>query len=277
MVQIKKSYRKLAVRYHPDKTTSDDKLLHMAKLNKAMAVLSDPKVREAYDYYLDYPNDMLALFYGIRAVYPSRTNPFLVIFLVLVFLSLIQYVHSYYNLVYTRNMIQSSESFLRAVKADIEKDYGSKYRKLSNKEQKTIKTETIERLFEECVRVDGSFVHVVYWNELIFFRFFLIPIDFLKYIGWHLNWFWSFTIKRLPYGPEEKNYLTAIRSGNTWTKWNSFTDTQKNDLLAKELWIYEKYQEWLLIKEEEDRISRINSGKYRQQKRMKKKRRFIQL
>ena len=46
---IKKAYRKLARKYHPDVSKEADAVARMAEINEANAVLSDPEKREAYD------------------------------------------------------------------------------------------------------------------------------------------------------------------------------------------------------------------------------------
>ena len=47
---IRKAYRKLAHKYHPDKTGGDKRAEEKFKeINEANAVLSDPKKREQYD------------------------------------------------------------------------------------------------------------------------------------------------------------------------------------------------------------------------------------
>ncbi len=50
--QIKKAYRKLALKYHPDKTKGDKALEDkFKKISEAYAVLSDPEKRNQYDTY----------------------------------------------------------------------------------------------------------------------------------------------------------------------------------------------------------------------------------
>ncbi len=46
---IKKAYRKLARRYHPDVSKEADASARMAEVNEANTVLSDPEKRAAYD------------------------------------------------------------------------------------------------------------------------------------------------------------------------------------------------------------------------------------
>jgi curved DNA-binding protein len=47
--EIKKAYRKLARKYHPDVSKEADAARRMAEVNEAYAVLSDPEKRAAYD------------------------------------------------------------------------------------------------------------------------------------------------------------------------------------------------------------------------------------
>jgi curved DNA-binding protein len=50
--EIKKAYRKLALKYHPDKTKGDKKLeTKFKEISEAYAVLSDPEKRKHFDTY----------------------------------------------------------------------------------------------------------------------------------------------------------------------------------------------------------------------------------
>lgn len=52
--RLRSAYRKLAQRYHPDKTPGDELASRrMAQLNEAYAVLSDPQHRARYDEHID--------------------------------------------------------------------------------------------------------------------------------------------------------------------------------------------------------------------------------
>ena len=47
--QIKKAFRRLARKYHPDVSREPDAAARMSEVNEAHAVLSDPEKRAAYD------------------------------------------------------------------------------------------------------------------------------------------------------------------------------------------------------------------------------------
>lgn len=45
---IKRAYRRLASKYHPDRNKSDDAVAHFQKLKEAYDVISDPQKRKLY-------------------------------------------------------------------------------------------------------------------------------------------------------------------------------------------------------------------------------------
>jgi len=53
--EIKKAYRALAQKYHPDINPDDTAEEHIKKLNSAYAVLSNPQQRQIYDLYGEVP------------------------------------------------------------------------------------------------------------------------------------------------------------------------------------------------------------------------------
>ena len=49
--EIKRAFRRLAMKYHPDRNKSPDAEAKFKEINEAYQVLSDPQKRAAYDRY----------------------------------------------------------------------------------------------------------------------------------------------------------------------------------------------------------------------------------
>jgi len=49
--EVKNQYRKLALKFHPDRNTSSDAPEHFKEISEAYAVLSDPTKKQVYDQY----------------------------------------------------------------------------------------------------------------------------------------------------------------------------------------------------------------------------------
>lgn len=76
-------------------------------------------------------------------------------------------------------------------------------------------------------------------------------------------WFVKFSLMRMEYGPAEQEYLTRKAVGLTEIEWNACSDEEKADVLARELWVPEKLEEW-----EAELVKSSSSGKSGKEKRL---------
>lgn len=68
---IKKAYRQMSLKYHPDKNKDEDATAKFRLVAKAAEVLGDDEQRELYDYYLDHPSQ----YYKVSGVHFYKSIP----------------------------------------------------------------------------------------------------------------------------------------------------------------------------------------------------------
>ena len=59
----------------------------------------------------------------------------------------------------------------------------------------------------------------------------------LQKAEWEARWHWKYTVQKEPYDEEAKLYLTKKALKLSDTRWEALEDSQRADLLSKELWI----------------------------------------
>ena len=79
------------------------------------------------------------------------------------------------------------------------------------KTQTEIKAEEkriILEIIEEKVDIRGGYQKPI-WTDIFIVQVFYYPVYFYKWIRFHIRWYYKFTLKKEPYGEEEK--LISIR------------------------------------------------------------------
>merc|ERR1712232_51087 len=93
---VKKAYRKLSLQWHPDKNPDkkEEATAKFQQIATAYEVLSDEDVRNAYDYFLDHPEEQMynAMRY-YKAVYQPKIPLWTVLLGLAVLISGLQYLH----------------------------------------------------------------------------------------------------------------------------------------------------------------------------------------
>eukprot|EP00918_Siedleckia_nematoides_P019163 GHVU01040857.1.p1 GENE.GHVU01040857.1~~GHVU01040857.1.p1 ORF type:complete len:369 (+),score=96.41 GHVU01040857.1:724-1830(+) len=274
--EIKKTYRRLSLALHPDKNPSPKAASQFHDLTAAYKTLGDSKTREAYDYYLKHPDSYYAFYYGLRAVYPSQSNPFLVIFLCLLFVSVGQVVNYYWRKNYVRRLVTQQVQFKRAVDAALTNRHGVKYKKLPEEEQQRLRGEVEDELMRTQVTVDGSALSLSdgpldMLSQLAVVSFFTAPFRLVVWSTKEASWSYRHTIRKDSILEEEREEATWRALGLDHAKWQRVDEKMQRALVEKELW----HPRNLIIHrreaEEEARTKRMSSGRYKQMMRWRKK------
>ena len=62
-------------------------------------------------------------------------------------------------------------------------------------------------------------------------------ITCLQGAEWQLRWHWKYSIQKEPYDEDAKQHLTRQALKLSETRWEALEDSQRQDMLSKELWV----------------------------------------
>jgi len=185
---IKKAYRKLSLQWHPDKNR-DNKEAATAKFQQiatAYEVLSDDAVREAYDYFLDHPEEhMYNKMRYYQAVYQPQTPLWAVLLGLVALASCGQYYH--WNDRY--KAFQVSPQFAKMLEEEYVRNctrgrHGYQTGELTKTMKAEIKTAFLEQLAEDP---DVPFQVPKWSNTLIPTMVYHAPIMAFKWLKWRIT------------------------------------------------------------------------------------------
>ncbi|XP_011191105.1 dnaJ homolog subfamily C member 25 homolog [Zeugodacus cucurbitae] len=277
--EIGKAYRLLARKHHPDmhrgaeaKAEAEIKFKLIAT---AYEILRDDDSRRDYDYMLDHPEEYYSHYYRYyrRRVAP-KVDVRIVIVVTLTIVSIIQYysgLQRYDSAIkYLATVPKYRNQALEIAKDEIDKISN---RKGKNRMSKTDQREEIERIvrkvIEEKMDVRGGYakpsIYDVLWVQLL-----ICPYTLLSFLVWHAKWIWKFTIRKQPYGRDEKLYLIRRYMKMGENQFNGLEDHQIEEYLRLELWEKDKFEEWHEEQEEEMKKKLAENPRYKSYRRYMK-------
>lgn len=278
-MEISKTYRKLAGKWHPDryqepkaKEEAEAKFLLIAT---AYETLKDEDSRNEYNYMLDHPEEMWSNYYRYyRRRMAPKVDVRIVIAVTISVISCIQYYSAWSNydeaikylLTVPKYRIQAAE----IAKSDgmLKKD--KKSDKGKTKEQLKLEEEAvIRKVIEDKMDIQGGYAKPRY-TDVLWIQLFMLPLTIYTWSYFYVRWLWKFGIKREEYGDEEKLYIIRKNMKLSDGQFKSMPDEEREDYLAQELWITENFNEWKQEKEDEMRIKMAQSGRYKQYRRYMK-------
>eukprot|EP00923_Selenidium_pygospionis_P034020 GHVN01059502.1.p1 GENE.GHVN01059502.1~~GHVN01059502.1.p1 ORF type:complete len:326 (+),score=20.37 GHVN01059502.1:50-1027(+) len=253
--EIKRSYRRLALELHPDKSSDPQAPRKFALIAKAYEILSDPEKREAYDYYLLHPERFLAMYYGLQAVYPAPTNPFVVLLLILFVGHLGQFFNARWRYENTITTVRDSRDFLKKVEECIAEEFGNRFRKLSLEEQEAARHRIEEAVIAEHVVINGEKLRKFHYTDFAIVKMSNWPVKFWNYLVFTVRWFIRFNINGEDYTEVEHTYLTRKALNLSQANWEHLTDDERSYHLSLELWVPENLSKFIKEQESKERAN----------------------
>lgn len=262
---IKKAYRKLSLVHHPDKSKEENATELFRELTKANEVLSDPKKRDLFNYYLDHPRD----YYKVSGQYiyqqlPKADVRIIILGIILffsIFLPVIQYQKWESAVKYLRNATannlglknggskQTQELFRRACemyeqRIKAAKESGDKAAgKLKMNKDPVFKAVVDEVVGE--VKIEGGFRKPTMHDVLI------VQICLLPYWGfkWGVRYYGIHVDPKL-LSATDKEELTAQVVG--LEVWDETDDAERKELIGRELWKSAARENWAKEKDQQE-------------------------
>lgn len=268
---IKKAYRKLALKWHPDKNRRPEAVETFRRISRAHEVLSEEKLRSAYHYFLDHPEERYANYYNYyHAAYAPQTPLWMVISGALLFLSGLQYINSSWR--YSRMMkaVMYQPQFRRRVNDMFEAEVARLKGKLNKTEKDLLKVKVEADVLETQVQLEGSGFAKPSLRSLVGVRALVLPYSLSVSCYESLRWVWRFSIQGEAYGEEECTYLTRRALGTSEGHWSQLPEEQRQELLSRRLWEADNAKAFFAERQEEQQERLSQSGAYKRYKRWQK-------
>jgi DnaJ homolog subfamily C member 25 len=260
--QLRRAYRKLTLKYHPDKNPEESAKEEFRKVVNAYEVLKDEESRKDYDYVLDHPEEYyrnLYRYYSYR--YPKQANVYVVVggFFLAISLFHWYYWQWYHNLMMSR-LLETPEVQRRIHQLSIERGLVEKESSGSgpsgttsttaaarNRKKGRGKKPQVRIIEDEGVKQEvlTSQVKLNGWaGRLPVFPWDILPIimvyvvfRFIKNMLWFSRYYLWCGMLGGTLNNEELQYKTAKTLRLSWERWLRFDEDKRNDWTARELWI----------------------------------------
>mmetsp|Transcript_9136 Transcript_9136/g.11886 ORF Transcript_9136/g.11886 Transcript_9136/m.11886 type:complete len:282 (+) Transcript_9136:99-944(+) len=217
--EIRKKYRSLSKKWHPDINKSPDAAEKFRIIALANEVLSDKEERAEYDYYLAHPEQA---FYNkmrfYRRRYAPKSDARIVVLVFVVVVSAIQYAvrvrqHSVaikyfktYDKKFKIRVKQLAAERFEEQQVQAKAKNGAKARKKVKKDNKEqlakLEKEITEELANE-IEIEGGYKKPEL-RDLFAFRIIVFPYTVGKSFVWNADWIYRHSIKKEPYSYDEK-------------------------------------------------------------------------
>ncbi|KAK9845260.1 hypothetical protein WJX81_001560 [Elliptochloris bilobata] len=254
MSEVKRAYRTLSLAVHPDKNTSPDAKGKFQRLAQAYEVLSDARLRRAYDYALEHPDELVynrMRYYNAHAYKYWQTDARAVVFGIIVLVSGVQYANQ--HLVYQSAMsrVRKTPKYRHLVKRlQAELAAGGRNgaaclvpaRKRSAAKPKKGETEAGLQAAEAAADAEvsasiGGGYSKPDVRELLGVQIAMLPYTLCKAIAWEAQWVLRYRIRKEEYDEAAQAYLTRRALGLSERRWAAQLEEARRWALNQALWV----------------------------------------
>lgn len=232
--EIKKSYYKLSLKYHPDKNPDPESRKIFVKVANAYEILKDEATREQYDYALAHPEEFFynaARYY--HAYYGHKTDPRAVLVGLLLVLSAFQYLNQWTRYTQAISMVKKTPAYKNKLRAlELERSGGVANRRKGHKQINKTAEEDLGKELE--LQIKGAEKPSI-WG-LVAVRLLLLPYTLSKLSVWTICWFWRYRVKKASYSWDDASYLTRTSLRVPLEAWKTTDEYKKEDLVRRRLW-----------------------------------------
>jgi DnaJ family protein C protein 25 len=245
---------------HPDKSKAENATEIFQVISKANEVLSNNETKALFDYYLDHPTHYFKVsgHHYLKAL--PHSDVWGVILVVLILFSVFVYIVQKQN--YDKAIKYLEEATLKNVSLKLggtkqtlqlnkqaNELFDEEIKQMKTKKNGSIDKETKNQLFETIVKnlcseakLPGG-LKKFEWTDLFIIKFVLFPVSLVKYFcKYHRRY-----ISTTPLEYEEKVEMSIEIFGVM--AWDSLPDDKQNELITKEIWKSEVYDDYILNKD----------------------------
>eukprot|EP00959_Pyramimonas_sp_CCMP1952_P072495 1514404-Pyramimonas_sp.AAC.1 len=263
---IKKAYRALSLKYHPDKNSDPGALDKFKTIANAYEIISDDARRQEYDYALAHPEQVWYNQYRYyQAEYKMDWRVVLSVGIILI--STCQHYYWKSQYAHAIEQVKQSPVYKNRLKgleyerqqAAANSGGGGASRKGKSAKERIKKDSEVTKMVEEemltLLDIRGSCSQHKF-SDILLIQLFFMPASVGRLLWWTGGWVVRYWILRKEYLPEDAEFMTSYvmrNYGCTPSMWAGMPDDKRQELVDLQLWKSENMKAYLKRKDGQDR------------------------
>ena len=251
MSDVRRAFRKISLKYHPDRSTNPDHVPIFIEANHAYEVLSDSSMKADYDDMLRNPQNYYTnrmRFYKHKF---KQMRPSTVVYSTILLITVLHYLYwrsRHYKVIDQIRRNPQVREKLEAIaaereeqrRADLEAKGLNPYNCPFPSDAELLANERSDVV--SIAEIQGWQGRLPTFADLFVVRLFWLPGGVLEYIAWMVKFY---VLRSPPTTEYEMQYFTASAVGMDWAQWQQVGKSTRQPLLRRQLWIPENYDKFV--------------------------------